>query len=119
MKYTYQILTGSFLFLAVTASSYGGTNCGNNNQTGTTGSTSCDNGAGINSFNTYTGNVHREIKDLELFAGVGETFLKWVRYGNSRASNPKKPFGGAHNWRHEYEFEMADAGTNPFGQAQL
>jgi RHS repeat-associated protein len=117
MKYTYQILGGSLLFLAVTVSSYG-TRCGNNAQDGVAGSTDCDS-AGVNLFDPYTGNVRREINDLELFFGVGETRLKWVRYGNSRSTNPKTPFGEAHNWRHEYEYEMADAGTNEKGQAQL
>jgi RHS repeat-associated protein len=91
----------------VTASSYG--QCGNNHSTGVSGGNSCDD-PGVNHFVAYTGNVHREIKDLELFAGVGDTLLKWVRYGNSRLRNLQQPFGNAYNWRHEYEFEMADDG---------
>src|SRR3954470_11700282 len=38
---------------------------------------------GINNFNPYTGNVHREIKDIEVWGGVGEIPLVLTRYGNS------------------------------------
>src|SRR5437773_1098773 len=119
MKNMHQILKWSLLFLAVTVCSYGRADCGNNDPGNGAGSGDQCSSAGINLFDPYTGNVHREIKDLELFAGVGETLLKWVRYGNSRSINPARSFGQAHNWRHAYEYEMVDAGTNPNGQAQL
>ena len=63
---------------------------------------------GVNHFNTYTGNVVRDIVDLQVFARSGYHQLRWVRRGASRHSGPRsRIFGDAHNWRHSYQWEMS------------
>jgi len=63
---------------------------------------------GANSFDAYNGNVHREIKDLELWAGAGQP-LVWMRYSNSRNGTFISNFGNAHNWNNSYQYSMVDA----------
>src|SRR5438132_9692327 len=92
MKYIYQLVAGSLLLLPLTLSG----NCGNNCEQGVGGCGSCEDASGVNLFDPYTGNVHRTVKDLELFSGVGQTRLQWVRYGNSRTRRPTRLFGDAH-----------------------
>ena len=45
--------------------------------------------------------------------------MKWQRIANSRDRNITAIFGDAHNWRHNWQWEMFDAGPNAQGQAQL
>jgi hypothetical protein len=77
--------------------------------------------SGSNIFDPYTGNVFREITDLQVWGGVGEHQLAFKRYAGSRyASASNWFFGNAHGlWRHSYQWEMADAGTNGSGQARV
>src|SRR5688572_13163538 len=53
---------------------------------------------GTCSFDPYSGNVYREVQDLEVWGGVGEMPLVWKRYGNSRFGFFNNPYGNAHFW---------------------
>ncbi len=66
----------------------------------------------------YTGNDLRTNTELRVYGGVGEHQLAWTRYVNSRATNGGQYFGTI-GMRHGYQWEMADAGLNSSGQAQL
>lgn len=66
---------------------------------------------GKNVFFPYTGNVHREIRDLEVWGTTGEMPLTWTRYFNSR--------NGWQIWTHSYQYSMSDAGFDDQGRAQL
>ena len=72
---------------------------------------------GSNVFRAYTGNAYRPIKDLEVFGGVGQHRLRMERYGMSRFTGSTQWFGQGGNWRHSYQWEMADAGTDSQGRA--
>ena len=63
------------------------------------------------SFNIYTGSLHREVRDLEVWGGVGEHPLGLPRHYNSRANTTSTTFGNA-NWRHSYQWQMADNGAD-------
>lgn len=68
----------------------------------------------------YTANANRSgIVDLQIWGAVGMIPMKWERIANSRDSKANSNFGTAHNWRHCWEWEMVDRGTNAHGQAQL
>ena len=54
--------------------------CGNNGDNGPGGCGSGGSG-GANPINPYSGNVYREIMDLQVWGGVGEIPLEWMRYG--------------------------------------
>src|SRR6202453_617593 len=70
-------------------------------------------------FVAYTGNEYRKIDDLRIWGGVGEHQLTWTRWANSRFVGGQNYFGDGHNWRHSYQWEMADAAPSSSGQAQL
>ncbi len=70
-------------------------------------------------FDPYTGNELRNVTDLEIWGGTGETKLEWSRYGNSHNGKYKRYFGNAFSWNHSYKFDMADAGTDTSGQLQI
>jgi YD repeat-containing protein len=79
----------------------------------------CKSKTGSNPFNSYNGNVHREIKDLEIWGGAGEIPLVWMRYGNSRTRAIKANYGQAHEWSSSFQYTMTDAGTNKLGQEKI
>lgn len=62
----------------------------------------------------YTGNDHRMVKDLEVWRGLGQTPLAWMRYANSRTGTYVSNYGNAHNWTSSYQYDMKDTGTNIF-----
>lgn len=76
------------------------------------GGTDCPECAGGDRFDAFSGNVYRAVKDLEIWGGVGEHQLVWMRHANSRAADreltPQQPFGEAHHWRHAYQWEMEE-----------
>ena len=58
---------------------------------------------GANLFKTSTGNVSREIMDLQLFAGTGEERLNFSRLTTSRYLGAiPTPLGSGGSWRHNY-----------------
>ncbi len=87
------------------------TPCGN--PTPPTPPCDCDPGSeGANPVNVNSGDVQREIRDLEVFGGVGEHQLNWTRYGHSRLADGVRWFGDGHLWRHSYQYEMVSVGYN-------
>jgi RHS repeat-associated protein len=66
---------------------------------------------GPNHFDPFTGNVSRDIRDLEIWGGVGEIPLVLMRYGNSR--NMVRP------WQLAFHYLLFDGGTNAAGQPIL
>ncbi|MGH8659045.1 MAG: RHS repeat-associated core domain-containing protein [Gammaproteobacteria bacterium] len=79
------------------------------------GGTNCPECAGGDRFDAYSGNVHRAIKDLEIWGGVGQHQLVWMRHANSRKAAGglnQQPFGEAHHWRHAYQWEMEETGPS-------
>lgn len=75
--------------------------------------------SGGDPFMVYSGNEYRHIPDLQIWGGVGEQQLVWGRWANSRFVSGQNYFGDGHNWRHEYQWEMADAAPASSGAAQL
>ena len=69
-------------------------------------------GAGANLFKVSTGNVSREILDLEVHGGVGEHKLIFKRMGASRYSGYKHHFGWGHQWNHSYNWALVTAGLD-------
>ncbi len=67
---------------------------------------------GVNPVNVNSGDVQREICDLEVFGGVGEHQLNWTRYGHSRLADGARWFGDGHLWRHSYQYELVNVGYN-------
>lgn len=67
----------------------------------------------------YSGNDNRRSDDLALFGGVGQHRLTWTRWANSRATSGALLFGWGHNWRHGYQWEIANTSANTNGQARL
>lgn len=57
-------------------------------------------------FRVYTGNSHRNVRDLEVWGGVGQHSLAFERIYNSRYANPTRWLGQA-GWRHSYQWEFA------------
>jgi len=81
----------------------GGSGCGLNQDVG-----------GVNLFKPYTGNAYRRVHDLEIWGDVGEHQLTWRRNYTSRSVGGSKYFFGFQcNWRHSYQWEVADAGGSP------
>lgn len=67
-------------------------------------------GAG-NYFDPFGGSVHRKIHDLEVWGGVGEEQLIWIRYGHSGSGDYVRNYGNAHNWNSSYQYDMVDVGS--------
>lgn len=61
-------------------------------------------------FNPYSGNVHREVTDLQVWGSVGEVPLQWKRYYNSREMA---------GWTYSFQYLMADAGADARGNARI
>jgi YD repeat-containing protein len=91
--------------------------CGNDDKGGPGGPPECDDAAGGNPVKPYTGNVFREVPDLEVWGGVGEHRLAWERYSNTRFVPGGNFFGYGHQWRHRYQWEVNEAGRD--GQNRL
>src|SRR5262249_14845192 len=73
--------------------------------------------------NVFTGNAYRQIVDLQVWGGVAEHQLQFIRHGNSREVDPKHSFGTsfgtAHHWSHNYEYLMRDEGFSSSRQPQI
>ena len=67
---------------------------------------------GAGSLSIYVGGVHREVKDLEVWGGVGEHQLVFSRHYNGRFNSGSSQYFGVNNWRHSYQWEMADNGND-------
>lgn len=81
--------------------------------------TKCDTKSG-DPFDPYTGNEHREVRDLEVWGTVGEIPLVWMRYSNSRyGSFYKYIYGDGSNWNSSFNYNMSDAGLNAQGRPQV
>ncbi|HYE56233.1 MAG TPA: hypothetical protein VD996_15395, partial [Chitinophagaceae bacterium] len=106
-----QILTIAMLtiLLSVTNAVHAGSGCGNDCKTKPPGCP-CPK-AGPNEFNVYTGNLHRETRDLDIWGGAGDTQLVWRRFYNSR--------NGWTPWTHAFHYTMTDEGLNSEGRPQL
>lgn len=107
-------------------------NCGNNDPCGVTGMcTPCtnectgeleecpepDDSAGVNAFRMYTANAFRAVPDVQMWGGAGQHKLTWTRHANSRYDETAGYFGHGQNWRHSYQWEIADAGYDGYGRA--
>jgi hypothetical protein len=67
---------------------------------------------GVNLFKPYTANAYRRVHDLQIWGGVGQHPLTWRRNYTSRSvGGSKYYFGFQCNWRHSYQWEIADAGA--------
>ena len=74
-------------------------------------------GAGVNTFNVFTGNLHRTIADIEVWGGVGEIPLRLKRTTTSRyMGGVPTPFAGSGNWRHNWQWYIVYGGLNQAGQ---
>ncbi|MEY3480095.1 MAG: hypothetical protein RIQ71_870 [Verrucomicrobiota bacterium] len=74
-------------------------------------------GAGVNTFNVFTGNLHRTITDIEVWGGVGEIPLRLKRTTTSRyMGGVPTPFAGSCNWRHNWQWYIVYGGLNQAGQ---
>src|SRR6266436_7811630 len=105
--------------LVAIATNAGFSNCGNSGSTQTGPCTDPCSCPGVNPFSAATSNEYRDVTDLEVWGGVGEHQLKWTRWANSRYIAGPKYFGQGQNWRHSYQWELADAGTDSSGRALL
>lgn len=110
-RFTAMILLMIFFAFSVSAQ------CGNNDPKGT--DDDGDEGNGCNYFTPYTGNVHRSIKDLEIWGGAGESALVWMRYSNSRRGDFEYVYGTGHYWNGGFYYTMSDAGINEEGADQV
>lgn len=118
MKKLFILMTGFLLPLITFSTLYG--QYGNNAKNGTDSKPeSYFYSAGVTPVNPYTGNVHTEIKDLEIWGAAGDVSFSWMRYGNSRSGHYSNVYGTAHNWNASFMYEMQDAGTNGQGRQQL
>ena len=59
------------------------------------------------------------MQDLEIWGGVGQVSLTWSRHSTSRAATNSNLFGTGHYWRHNYQWELADAGKDAQGRQVL
>lgn len=75
--------------------------------------------AGINPFNPYSGNVHREVRDLEVWGGVGDEQLVWMRYGNSYPTSITRDYGQGHAWNSSYKYTLLEKQRNSQGQTPM
>jgi RHS repeat-associated protein len=67
----------------------------------------------------YTGNLAFSTRDLIVAGAVGERGLSWARCTTSRTSQKEPLFGLGHNWAHNWQWEMVDAGQDSQGRAML
>ena len=72
---------------------------------------------GVNTFHAYTGNIWRNITDIQLPASVGQSPIEFTRLTTSRYLGAlPTPFGPAGSWRHNYLWYIHDGGTNGIGE---
>ena len=75
-----------------------------------------------NPIDVCTGNAHRELRDLEIWGGVGDHPLVFIRYHNSRLPENgqvvNSQFGTAGQWRHAYQWDLiSEAATDLISMA--
>lgn len=81
-------------------------------------SESCETGG--NPFAIYSGNVIRRVDDLTFWNTPGEFPFKWVRTGKSRLiQSPPSYFGTAHQWLHNWDIRLSDAGIDAITGTRL
>ncbi len=120
MKFFYHFLLSASFSLLANFSADGGVPCGNIFLPGVDAPPVCAPPiAGTNLFEPYTGNAHRAIPDLEVWGGVGEIPLVWMRYGNSRLGRYVYNYGDAHNWNSSFNYNMSDLGLSDQNQPQI
>jgi RHS repeat-associated protein len=68
---------------------------------------------------SYTGNVAFATHDLSVSGVKGQFHLSWGRHAMSRTAQSTPYFGLAHNWTHNWQWELVDAGTDGSGRAVL
>ncbi len=115
MPALYRLAVIAALFFGPVPASYGQSMCGNDDREGQDSGCDpevCEDCPGSNPFDPYTGNMHREVQDLQVWGGAGEIPLVWKRYYNSRAQN-------SIGWSFSWQYEMYDRGTNTKGHAQI
>ncbi|MCC5834616.1 MAG: RHS repeat protein [Opitutales bacterium] len=67
----------------------------------------------------YTGNLSFQTHDLDIAGAVGLHGLSWGRIANSRSTRLEAHFGLGHNWSHNWQWELVDAGRNSEGHRVL
>jgi len=67
----------------------------------------------------YTGNMAFSTTDIVVAGAVGERGLAFQRFTTSRTSQKENLFGLGHNWAHNWQWEMVDAGRDSQGRAVL
>jgi RHS repeat-associated protein len=67
----------------------------------------------------YTGNLAFGTHDIVVAGAVGQRGLTWDRCATSRTSLKEALFGLGHNWAHNWQWEMVDAGQDSQGRAVL
>ncbi len=65
----------------------------------------------------YTGNLAFGTRDLAVAGAVGAHGLAWQRFTTSRTGQTENLFGLGHNWTHNWQWEMTDAGKDSQGRA--
>ena len=114
--------TGIFIFILLGTLSPAGAQqpCGNNapNMPASKNNEQNPNSQG-DPYNPYTGNEFREIPDLKIWGGVGQHQLTFGRWANSRFVGGTQYLGSGHNWRHSYQWDIADAGPSSSGSAEI
>lgn len=110
--------TLAFLLIAL-ANPARAESCGNNSNPSTPPNP-CGNSGGANLFNPFTGNVSREITDLELHASIGERPLRFTRLSTSRyLGGLPTPLGPSGNWRHNYLWKIRFLGSDAAGEPRI
>lgn len=67
----------------------------------------------------YTGNTSFETLDLTEPGAIGDIGLSWSRRANSRATRLQSHFGLGHNWSHNWQWELVQAGPDRSGRRVL
>ena len=67
----------------------------------------------------YTGNLSFQTHDLDVSGAVGLHGLSWGRIANSRSTRLEAHFGLGHNWSHNWQWELVDAGRDSQGRRVL
>lgn len=67
-----------------------------------------------NPFAIYSGNTLRRVDDLQFWNTPGTFDFRWSRTAKSRlVQGAPSYFGNAHQWFHNWDVRLADAGTDP------
>ncbi len=114
------VLAGVLALALISVPLYGSSTdaaCGNGVPAGPSGPCDpCTSGEefcnGVNIFNAYTGNASRTSSDIKVWSSVGGKPLAFERTHNTRITpNGTRHFGEGGNWRHSYQYTMADGAT--------